>query len=151
MADAPKRNLTELAVRYTHPTGRSHKIIAHTGKSGWSPVNVPLHLRASLSQKQHNYVKALESYQRAASHCFTVQDPVALEAFAPHYESWSLEGREDDGIDIDRLNTIPIHQLFSKSKWQKSRLNHIGRIPLGLGRSRYFEVSLTYSYKTMDI
>jgi hypothetical protein len=140
MAGMRQRNLTELAVRFGHPTGRDHKIIANTGKSGLTPVYVPRHIRASLSQEQRNYIKALELYQRDKALAFTIQDLADLEAFAPYYKSWPLDGREDDGIDFETLKTIPIHPLYAKSKWDRTRLNNIGKIPLGSHKSGYFEV-----------
>lgn len=133
--------LTELARKYTHPIGPDHKIIAYTGKSGMSPVHVPLATQPGLSQNQRKYILVLEAYQRGRFHKFTVQQLVDLEAFAPSYTSKKVDEKEDREIDFANLQSIPIHPLFAKSRWKTSIYKHVGKIPLGNGRPGYFEVS----------
>jgi hypothetical protein len=136
--------LTELAKKYTHPTGPKHKIIAHTGKSGMSPVYIPLGIQPGLSANQRKYIEVFEAYQRGRLHKFSAQQLVDLEAFAPFYTSPTLDGIEDIGIDFANLQSIPIHPLFAKSRWTSSPYKHIGKYPLGNGRPGYFEVSCTH-------
>ena len=64
-----------------------------------------------------------------------------LEAFAPRYDSWEVEGRPIDGVDLQVLEYLPIHPLFAIAKWNATSLNHIGKVPLGQGRLGYFEVN----------
>jgi hypothetical protein len=142
MANVQVQPLSELATRYTHPAGKNHKIIAHTGKSGLTPVYVPLHHGLLLSRHQHEYIKELEIYQRRRCVGFTVQHLVDMEAFAPYYNEWSVEGRVEGGIDFEGLKMhMPIHPLFARPKWEGSSVSRIGKIPVGQGRPGYFEVS----------
>lgn len=139
MAGNQPRPLTALATRYKHPTGRRHKIIAHTGKSGLTPVDYPP--KQTLSINQLDYIEELVHYQVARCLNFSTQDLVNLEAFAPYYNAWSIEGREDGGIDLKKLKSVPIHPLYAKYKWEQMKFHHVGKIPLGRGRPGEFEVS----------
>jgi hypothetical protein len=142
MASVQVQPLSELAIRYKHPAGKNHKIIAHTGKSGLTPVYVPLHHGSLLSRHQHEYIKELEIYQRRRCMGFTVQQLVDMEAFGPYYNEWAVEGRVEGGTDFEELtSSIPIHPLFARPKWERPRVNHMGKIPVGQGRPGYFEVS----------
>lgn len=141
--------LTELAKIYTHPTGETHKIIAHTGKSGLSPVNIPPSILPSLSESQRRYILELRHYQRFRCSGFSAQQLVDIEAFAPAHISQTVNGGQDIETALEDLQVIPIHPLFSNHKWKNFRFKHIGNIPLGNGRPGYFEVSgkLIYGVK----
>jgi len=134
-----KPELTELAAKYKHPTGKFHKVIAHSGKSGLTPV-AELRPDAPVPFAEVKNQDKIKLYQKARSRGFTMQLLVDMEAFAPLYKSWLNEGYEEGGgIDFMSLQT-PIHGIFVRENWERPLWDHLGRFPLGNGRRGYWEV-----------
>jgi hypothetical protein len=85
--------LSALAVKYTDPAGRGHKIITNTGMSSLTLIKTrPLYALAP-STAQQMYIRELEVYQEQESRGFTLQKLVELESFVPLYETHS-------GVDL---------------------------------------------------
>jgi len=112
---AQKPALAGLARKYTHPVGEYHKSIAHTGKSGLTPVQSRPPGADSPTTNQKKDLEVLVGYQVFRCEGFTPNRFVDLEAFAPRYDSWNLESRSDGSIYFDSLN-VPIHPLFARGK-----------------------------------
>lgn len=138
----PERQLTALAQKYTHPTGEGHEIIARTGKSGLTPVRPPLPYGPFPTANQRDYLQELENYQRGRNPGWTLFELVQLEAFAPLYNNWLLDGMVDGGIGFDQLN-VPIHKLFVRTKWDQINWTHKGRVALGNEGPGFWTVSTT--------
>lgn len=130
--------LTALAKRYTHPTGEDHKVVAHTGKSGLTPVKPQDPAGPFPSRSQKRYIKVLEAYQEYRTDGFNTQRLMELEAFAPLY-NWYIEVMEVGGVDFDARH-VPIHPFFARQKWDKHAWMHLGRVPIGKGRTGFWDV-----------
>lgn len=124
--------LTVLAEKYLHPRGQDHRIVAYTGKSGLTPVEPPDPGGPFPSSNQKEYLRALEDYQQWRNLGFTTYELEKLEAYAPLYHNWVLDGMLNDGLDLDQWD-VPIHQLYQRENWDCLPSGDVGRVPIGNG------------------
>ena len=142
--------LTELAKKYSHPTGPDHKIIAGTGKSGLTPLPPRSPLASKVEKKRR---ENLERYQRKRCHGFTVTQLVQMEAFAPLWKSWRDEGRAaakraqpmteaqnvlksvfPRSLAYKGEVVMPLHPLFMRKHWRDKLPKGQARFTLPGGR-----------------
>lgn len=148
-APAQKPALSGLAVKYGHPDGKIHKIIANTGKSGLTPVEHPPRHRP-VSKSQQKYIKTLEKYQQKHCRGFTTQELVELESFAPLYRERDTVGHARTGLGSFG-EEMPIHPLFARPKWEYPLPAHMGKIPLPEGLPGYWEVCDSSSVASVEV
>lgn len=133
--------LTVLAQKYSHPRGPDHSIVAYTGKSGLTPVEPPNPRGPFPPSKQKEYLRELEEYQQWRTQGFTTYELEKLEAFAPVYQNWVLDGMPDDGLDLDQWD-VPIHPLYQRENWDCLPSGDVGRMPIGNGHTGVWTVSI---------
>lgn len=130
--------LTELAEKYTHPTGPLHDAIGFTGKSGLTPVT------KEQLEFDENGATRLEKYQRRRFRAFTTRELHDMGVFAPTYESREdTDGMRYVGVDyyagFDHV-LFPLHPLFYQTKWGRGRPKAVPRFSLPGGKSGLWEV-----------
>jgi hypothetical protein len=142
-----KRDLTDLAKRYTHPTGRNHATLANTGKSGLTPIPPYPENRPLPSQTERERIAQLEAYQMWRFLGFRIQNLVEMEAFAPSYKSDLAlyeQFRQGSAANFKGLGAnVPVHPLFSRNKWAKACFKSRPWYLLPGGKSGHWQV--TYS------
>jgi hypothetical protein len=138
--------LTELAERYTHPTGPNHSTIAYTGKSGLTPItpyptNLPFRDR-----EEREYNIQLEAYQLWRFCGFRTQQLDEMEALAPTYRSRFTTAeklKQGRGVNFKGLgSSVPIHPLYTRDKWETRFRASRPRFLLPGGKSGYWEVRI---------
>lgn len=139
-ASQPKPPLTQLARKYTHPIGRHHELIARTGKSGLTPIQSVHENGPFPTKNQQGVINDIGNYQKWRALGFTTAELVNLQAFAPEYNYWILDGMPNGGINFDQLN-VPIHNLFARHNWDKHDWKHLGKVPIGNGVPGYWTVN----------
>jgi len=111
----PKPQLTVLATKHTHTTGPEHRLIAYTRKSGLTPLT-PIPQGMLLAPNAEFQVR-LHNYKEEQCEGFKTSALAVMEAFAPLYEGWGVEGREQGGIEWEGLGrSIPINPIFDREK-----------------------------------
>ncbi|KAE8454261.1 hypothetical protein EG329_005186 [Mollisiaceae sp. DMI_Dod_QoI] len=108
---------TELAKKYSHPTGNwlaiaDNRVLRNTGKSGLTPL-LPLDVNQLLTEateRQYARHVELEIYQRRRLIGFTAAEMQTLEALA---------GLEKSSMNY-HLNT-PVHPVFERRWWMSQR------------------------------
>lgn len=120
----PIAPLTELAKKYTHPTGPKHTEIARTGKSGLTPLSTPI----SPSPAEQARYEELDLYQRDRFKAFSTKDLVDIDAFAR--TSFEKVYYDDN----------PINKLFARNKWSPENDNSVPCYLLPGGLGGYWQV-----------
>lgn len=117
---------TELALKYTHPIGRLHKVLAGTGKSGLTPIASPQVPNSPNQQRQND---RYERHQRSLFFSFSTQELVKVQAFAPSYFYFGLPTNN------------PINPLFERRKWNSKIQNSVPFQILPGNLNGYYQVS----------
>jgi hypothetical protein len=118
--------LTSLAKKYTHPTSKNHRVISGTGKSGMTPLGLPLQLPSPRLQRRN---EELDTYQRNRFKGFSTQELEDLQAFASSHP-----------LDSVPETTNPVNPPFDHQKWASSKMNSVPFLLLPGSRDRYWEV-----------
>jgi len=126
--------LSDLAQRYSHPTGPVSAVLAYTGKSGLTPIPSPSLDPPFRTEEEQKYINKLELYQRSRFNGFTIKQIHDLDAFAPLFKT-----RKD--VDFLSLEAnFPIHPLFERDRWSTARSKTHPRVRLPSGGLGYWEV-----------
>jgi len=128
---------TVLALKYTHPAGPFHTVLAYTGKSGLTPVTEE-DFRAD-----YDAASRLEEYQRRRFCGFTTLELHEIEAFAPTYGSRLGVVRELQThleFEAGMPDDFELHYIFNRGSWRSDRPTAVPRFLLTGGKSGYWEV-----------
>lgn len=125
--------LTDLARKYTHPTGSEHIGIAGTGKSRLTPLPTPI----SPTETERARYEELDLYQRVRFQELSTQDLVDLNAFAP---TSTAQVTFDDN---------PINALFAQNKWDVDNYNSVPFFLLPRGLGGYWQVGWDLSLENL--